>query len=87
MKNITEQDIIEQAHKNISFKKHLFIFILVNCFLVGLDFLDNGKLDWFFFASLGWGIGLLSHYISIKPNSLFSVEKEIERIKKANLKT
>ena len=86
MKNITEQDIIEQAQKNISFKKHLFIFILVNCLLVGLDFLDNGKLDWFYFASLGWGIGLLSHYISIKPNSLFSVEKEIERIKKTNLK-
>ena len=51
---------------------------------MGLDFLDNGKFNWFYFASLGWGIGLLSHYISIKPNSLFSLEKEIERLKKSN---
>jgi hypothetical protein len=84
MKNTTEQEIIEQAHKNISFKRHLFIFILVNCLLTVLDFLDNGKLDWFYFASLGWGVGLLSHYLMIKPNSLFSVEKEIERLKKNN---
>ena len=84
MKNTTEEEIIEQAHKNISFKRHLFIFILVNCFLIVLDFLDNGKLDWFHFASLGWGVGLLSHYLMIKPNSLFSVEKEIERLKKNN---
>jgi hypothetical protein len=84
MKNTTEEEIIEQAHKNISFKRHLFIFILVNCFLIVLDFLDNRKLDWFHFASLGWGVGLLSHYLMIKPNSLFSVEKEIERLKKNN---
>ena len=84
MKNTTEQEIIEQAHKNISFKRHLFIFILVNCLLTVLDFLDNGKLDWFYFASLGWGVGLLSHYLMIKPNSLFSVEKEIERLKRNN---
>jgi hypothetical protein len=56
----------------------------VNCLLTVLDFLDNGKLDWFYFASLGWGVGLLSHYLMIKPNSLFSVEKEIERLKKNN---
>ena len=84
MKNTTEEEIIEQAHKNISFKRHLFIFILVNCFLIVLDFWDNGKLDWFYFASLGWGVGLLSHYLMIKPNSLFSVEKEIERLKRNN---
>tara|TARA_B100001939_G_C16402972_1_gene389062 strand:+ start:139 stop:390 length:252 start_codon:yes stop_codon:yes gene_type:complete len=82
MKNTIEQEIIEQAHKNILFKRHLFIFILVNCLLTVLDFLDNGKLDWFYFASLGWGVGLLFHYLMIKPNSLFSVEKEIERLKK-----
>jgi len=84
MKNTSEQDIIEQAHKNISFKRHLLIFILVNCLLVGLDYLDNGKIDWFYFAFLGWGVGLLSHYLMIKPISLFSVEKEIERLKKRN---
>ena len=82
MKNTTEEEIIEQAHKNILFKRHLFIFILVNFLLTVLDFLDNGKLDWFYFASLGWSVGLLSHYLMIKPNSLFSVEKEIERLKK-----
>ena len=29
----------------------------------------------------GWGIGLLSHFVGITSNSLFSVEKEVERLK------
>ena len=85
MKKLTDEQIIEQANKNISFKRHSLIFVLVNLLLIVLDWYDNGRFEWFYFASLGWGIGLLSHYLSIKPNSIFSVDKEIERLKKNNL--
>ena len=84
MKKLTEEEIIEQAQKNISFKRHLLIFVLVNLLMIGMDWIDNGKLDWIYFAFLGWGIGLLSHYLSIRSNSIFSVDKEIERLRSKN---
>lgn len=84
MPKLSEEQIIEQANKNISFKRHFFIYFLINLLLAGLDFYDNGRFNWFYFTTLGWGIGVLSHYISIIPNSIFSVDKEIERIRKNN---
>jgi len=45
--------------------------------------LDNGYLNWAYFVVLGWGVGILSHYISLKSGGIFSVEKEMERLKKS----
>jgi hypothetical protein len=78
---MNDKELLKQAKKNISFKRHFFIYVLVNLLLLSIDYYDNGHFEWFFFTSIGWGIGLLSHYISIKPLSIFSVEKEKERLK------
>jgi tRNA A58 N-methylase Trm61 len=31
---------------------------------------------------MGWGVGILSHYVSIKTGGVFSVEKEMEQLRK-----
>lgn len=81
---MTEKELQERAEANVSFYRHLFIYILVNTGLLIIDFFDNKKFDWAFFPLLGWGVGLLSHYIQISSFRLFSVEKEKERLRKKN---
>ena len=81
---MTEKELQERAEANVSFYRHLFIYILVNTGLLIIDFFDNKIFDWAFFPLLGWGVGLLSHYIQISSFRLFSVEKEKERLRKKN---
>ena len=45
-------------------------------------FFDKIGQNWWYFVVSGWGLGLLSHFIGITSTSLFSVEKEVERLKK-----
>ena len=61
------------------FEAVYLVYILVNILLFGVDLYDNGHINWAFFSLMGWGIGLLSHYISVF-NPFFSVEKEVEKL-------
>ena len=79
---MTEQELQDRAEANVGFYRHLFIYILVNAGLFVLDYLDNGRFQWAFFPLLGWGIGLLSHYLQISSFSIFSVEREKERLRR-----
>ena len=80
---MTEKELRSKAKDIVKFKQHLFIYLLINAGLFGIDYLDNGYLNWAYFVVLGWGVGILSHYISLKSGGIFSVEKEMERLKKS----
>ena len=80
---MTEKELRSKSKKIISFKCHLLSYILVITGLFGIDYLDNGNFEWAYFPALGWGVGILSHYISIKSWGIFSVEKEMERLRKS----
>ena len=79
---MTEKELRSKAKDIVKFKQHLFMFLLINAGLFGIDYLDNGYLNWAYFVVLGWGVGILSNYISLKSGGIFSVEKEMERLKK-----
>ncbi len=81
---MTEQEIQEKAETIVGFKKHLFTYVLINLGLFALDYYDNNRINWAYFPLLGWGVGLLSHYIQINSFGLFSVEKEKERLRNKN---
>lgn len=81
---MTEQELQERAEANVGFYRHLMVYTIVNIGLFGLDFLDNGWINWAYFAALGWGIGLLAHFLQIRSFRFFSVEKEKERLRKRN---
>ena len=80
---MTEKELRSKAEGIVSFKRHLLTYILVISGLFGIDYFDNGGIDWAYYAALGWGVGILSHYISIKSGGIFSVEKEMERLRKS----
>ncbi|MDG1291449.1 MAG: 2TM domain-containing protein [Flavobacteriaceae bacterium] len=80
---MTEKELRSKAKDIVKFKQHLFMYLLINAGLFGINYLDNGYLNWAYFVVLGWGVGILSHYISLKSGGIFSVEKEMERLKKS----
>ena len=93
--NLSEAQIYELAKKRVDQKKgffiHLIIYVIVNIGLVLIwAFVAGGGFMWFFFPLVGWGIGVLFHYLGIFVFSKQSewdkkaIEKEIERIRKDN---
>lgn len=82
-----ENKLLQQAKRQIAFKRHALTFSLVNIGLIGLDYFDNGRLDWFLAPLLGWGVGLLVHGISTyMTHQWFSVEKEMESLRRKEQK-
>tara|TARA_B100000965_G_C19594636_1_gene759599 strand:+ start:3058 stop:3321 length:264 start_codon:yes stop_codon:yes gene_type:complete len=78
-----DEKLIRKAKAKIGFRLHAFVYIVVCLGLSLYDiFFDKTGQNWWYFVVSGWGLGLLSHFIGITSTSLFSVEKEVERLKK-----
>jgi 2TM domain len=76
----------EIAKKRASFKGHLLSYIVVNGFLwLMWAFMrpENAGRPWPIWPTLGWGIGLVMHFLSayIFPREN-SVENEFQKLKK-----
>ena len=76
------------ARRRASFKRHLTVYIVVNLFLWAIWYFSTNdmsfrvdKLPWPVWSTLGWGLGLVFHYLGAylipKENS---VEKEYEKL-------
>ena len=73
------------AKKRVAFKKVLLIYILVNSMLVGIWYFTAGGESYFWpvWPMLGWGLGILFQFNDAYLRStLFSEEKEFERLKR-----
>ena len=78
---MTEKELRKKAKEIVKFKSHLLAYLLFTLGFFATDYFNNGKIEWAFFAAMGWGVGILSHYLSLKSLSFFSVEKEMERLR------
>ncbi len=60
---------IQAAKKKVKKKKefyeHLMAYVTVNIGLMILNLLVSPGRWWFFFPMLGWGIGLMFHYVDV----------------------
>lgn len=82
-----EKKLWEEAERRVGFKIHLTTYLLVNLGLVGLNLWLSPEHLWVTYSALGWGIGLLSHYLSVYQfKSMFSIEKEFEKLKEKNVR-
>ena len=45
------------------FKVHCIIYIIMNIFLIAFNLLTDPEVLWCFGAFLGWGAGLIAHYV------------------------
>lgn len=82
-----DKQLWEIAQKRASFKTHLISYLLVNTFLWILWFITGAKtsyrgIPWALWPTLGWGIGIVSHYFGayVYPKAN-SVEREYEKLK------
>lgn len=81
-----ERILWEIAKKRASFKTHLFTYIIVNGFLWAIWAFSGsvrpGGTPWPLWSSLGWGVGIIFHYLGayVFPKGS-SVEKEFEKLK------
>lgn len=73
----------EEAKKQVEEEKgfyiHLSTYVLVNAFFVVLDFLTSPGHWWFYWPMLGWGIGVVFHWIGVFGKRRFFSEKWEER--------
>lgn len=81
------------ANKRAGFKRHLATYIVINLFFWALWFFtksenkgyDGNGLPWPVWPGIGWGIGVIFHYLGAyahRGNN--SVEREYEKLKNQN---
>jgi hypothetical protein len=49
------------VHQRRGFFSHLASYVIVNSFLIILDLMRDGQLNWAMYPLLGWGIGIAFH--------------------------
>jgi hypothetical protein len=71
-----EKELRSKAKGIVSFERHLLTYLLVMTGLFAMDYYDNGHIEWAYYAAMGWGVGILSHYASIKSRVVFWLKKK-----------
>jgi len=86
MENLDEK-LFKEAEERIGFKQHLRTYIAINLliwlfwfFTRGIDGNYDGL--WPIYATLGWGFGILMHYLNVYKYNGNAIEKEVEKIKR-----
>ena len=62
---VMRQRARRRAQAKIAFYTHAAAFAVVNAFLLALDLLTSPGDIWFYWALLGWGVGLVAHWFSV----------------------
>lgn len=57
--SMTVEQANRQAKKIVKFYYSIALFFIVNVFLYFIDFIPDGRIDWAYWVTLGWGLGLL----------------------------
>ena len=83
----------QMANKRVAFKRHLATYVVINLFFWILWYFTNDDhrqsyangLPWPVWPGIGWGIGLVFHYIGAYASPGFnSVEREYDKLKNQN---
>ena len=75
----------KRAKAKIEFLRHLITYVIVIAFLAIVNNMTWGGYQWWLWAALGWGIGIVSHFFQVYAfkGSHFEdkmVERELERM-------
>ena len=91
---MSESELYKKKKKRVdekmSFYHHLYSFIAVNIILIIINVLFSRGEWWFYWVTLFWGIGLVSHYLKTfvffeKFDEKYRdqmIEKEMEKMRK-----
>ena len=85
MYDYKEEQLKKKVQKRDDFKHHFLIYVLVIVFLWVTWALTGKEYIWPIWPTIGWGIAVLFQYMgAFNPFQIYSVEKEIEKLKKDN---
>lgn len=62
---MTKEQAQLRAKKLVKFYSSVFIFLVVNVFLYILDFYSDQRINWAFWVTLGWGLGIIIQAINV----------------------
>lgn len=93
MPELSDEQVLKMAKARVSFKVHLFTYLVVNLFLMGIwaasggmDAMHDGTATfsdyWPVWTHLGWGIGLAFHGYGAYGPGPNMVEREAEKIRR-----
>ncbi|MDC7226575.1 MAG: 2TM domain-containing protein [Spirochaetales bacterium] len=73
----------KRAKAKIDFLRHLVTYLIVIAFLAVVNNITYNGYQWWLWPALGWGIGIVSHFLSVYTfkGSLFEermIERELE---------
>ncbi|PAJ71727.1 XRE family transcriptional regulator [Pseudoalteromonas sp. NBT06-2] len=78
-----EKKVIEHVRDIKGFYSHLINYVLVVSGLFILNYFINPEYIWAWWAALGWGIGVISHGLSVfEVFSLFGADWEKKQVEK-----
>ncbi len=81
--SIEEQAAFESVQKLKAFYSHLITYVVVIILLFIINFISNPDYIWAVWPALGWGIGIISHGLSVfEVFDVFSPEWEKKQIEK-----
>ena len=67
------------------FYSHLISYLVVNVFLVILNYITSPGYYWFLWVTFGWGVGIVCHgvslYAELNIDTELEIKKEFEKLK------
>lgn len=83
MQTLTDTQLHELARKRVEFRTHLIVYCVVNGALWLLWYITGHGYPWPLWPLIGWGIGLIFHYLfEYRSSRLLSEEEEYKKLKK-----
>jgi hypothetical protein len=91
---IRDEVLWKKAKRRASFRYHALIYFIINIFFWTMYYIslrssdvpafDRNPVPWPVWPMMGWGIGLIFHYVSAYSRSDILAEKEYEKLKNKN---
>lgn len=80
---MTDTQLRELARKRVDFRRHLMVYIIFNTSLWAIWWFTGHGYIWPIWPLVGWGVGLLFHYLfEYRPQKFLSEEEEFQKLKK-----
>ena len=82
MKSPTDTQLHELARKRVSFRVHLIVYFVTNAAIWIIWFVTGRGYVWPVWPMVGWGIGVVFHYMfDYRTSRFLSEEEEYKKLK------
>lgn len=83
MRTLTDAQLHELAHKRVEFRTHLLVYVVIISALWIIWYVTGEGYIWPIWPMVGWGIGVIFHYMfDYRPSRILSEEEEYRKLKK-----